>query len=153
MALYPLDKQTAGCNLPHDWLMNLTIDCVIYGSENGTNGCHLALFSVDVAFTYHLVASHHPLLSNPIRVLVVLAMPLQLAQLAIHSMVGAQIDYEQLQNCGKLRTSVCLLPKIQYFKQLKLVFLNIHFVIVCGSWVFSNLVISVWLQYLLIILA
>ena len=26
MAEYPLDKQTAGCNSPHDWLMNLAMD-------------------------------------------------------------------------------------------------------------------------------
>ena len=25
MAAYPLDKQTAGCNSPHNWLMSLTI--------------------------------------------------------------------------------------------------------------------------------
>ena len=26
MAAYPLDKQTVGCNLPHDWLMSLAMD-------------------------------------------------------------------------------------------------------------------------------
>ena len=26
MAEYPLDKQTAGCNSPHDWLMSLAMD-------------------------------------------------------------------------------------------------------------------------------
>ena len=26
MAAYPLDKQTAGCNSPHDWLMSLAMD-------------------------------------------------------------------------------------------------------------------------------
>ena len=26
MAAYPLDKQTAGCNSPHDWLMTLAMD-------------------------------------------------------------------------------------------------------------------------------
>ena len=26
MATYPLDKQTAICNSPHDWLMNLAMD-------------------------------------------------------------------------------------------------------------------------------
>ena len=26
MAAYPLDKQTAGCNPPYDWLMSLAMD-------------------------------------------------------------------------------------------------------------------------------
>ena len=26
MAAYPLAKQTAGCNSPHDWLMSLAMD-------------------------------------------------------------------------------------------------------------------------------
>ena len=26
MALHPLDKQTASCNSPHDWLMSLAMD-------------------------------------------------------------------------------------------------------------------------------
>ena len=26
MAAYPLGKQTASCNLPHDWLMSLAMD-------------------------------------------------------------------------------------------------------------------------------
>ena len=26
MAAYPLDKQTAGCNSPHDWPMSLAMD-------------------------------------------------------------------------------------------------------------------------------
>ena len=26
MAAYPLDKQTAGCNSPHDWLMSFAMD-------------------------------------------------------------------------------------------------------------------------------
>ena len=61
MAAYPLDKQTAGCNSPHDWLMSLAMDLllrVIYGGENDTNGCHLPGFSEDVAFACHFMASH-----------------------------------------------------------------------------------------------
>ena len=41
MALSPLNKQTAGYKLPHDWLvrltMNLAVLCVICGAENSTN--------------------------------------------------------------------------------------------------------------------
>ena len=36
MDAYPLDKQTDGCNSPHDWVMSLAMDstvCVISGSE------------------------------------------------------------------------------------------------------------------------
>ena len=31
--------------------------CVTCGGENGTNGCHLAGFSEDVAFARHVVAN------------------------------------------------------------------------------------------------
>ena len=64
MAAYPLDKQTAGCNSPHNWLMSLAMDltalCDICGGENDTNGCHLAGFSEDVAFARHFMATHPP---------------------------------------------------------------------------------------------
>ena len=47
---------------------------MICGDENGTNECHLAAFSVDIALACHFMASHHlhspP--SVPIGVLVVL---------------------------------------------------------------------------------
>ena len=33
--------------------------CGIYGAENGTSRCHLAVFNVDVVFSCH-VAPHHP---------------------------------------------------------------------------------------------
>ena len=76
----PLDKQTAGCNLPHDWLMSLAMDlaalCICEG-ENGTNGCHLAAYSVDIAFSHHFIAPHHPPPFTPIEVLVVLAAPVK----------------------------------------------------------------------------
>ena len=45
---------------------------MICESENGTNGCHLADFSVDVSFAHHFEATPPP--SHPIGVLVVLAM-------------------------------------------------------------------------------
>ena len=41
---------------------------MICGGDNGTNGCHLAVFSVDV-----VIACHYPP-SHPIEVLVVLTM-------------------------------------------------------------------------------
>ena len=35
MAAYPLDKQTAGCNSPHDWLMSSAMDfnCLVWYVE------------------------------------------------------------------------------------------------------------------------
>ena len=32
--------------------------CVICGGENGTSGCYLAVFCVDVALAYHFVAPY-----------------------------------------------------------------------------------------------
>ena len=61
MAPSSLDKETAGCNSTHDWLMSLAMDlaalCDMRG-ENGTNGCHLAVFSKGIAFVCHFVAPH-----------------------------------------------------------------------------------------------
>ena len=64
MAPYPLDKQTANCSSPHDWVTSLGMDLaaysVIFGGENGTDGCHLAGVSEDVAFALHFVATRPP---------------------------------------------------------------------------------------------
>ena len=57
------------------------------------HGCHLAVFSLDIAFTHHFMATHLPPSSHPIGVLVVVALPLknylewQAIQLVIHSIV------------------------------------------------------------------
>ena len=60
MAPSPLDKQTAGCDSPYNWLMRLAMDlaalCGMYRGQNGINGCHLAVFSLDVAFAHHFMA-------------------------------------------------------------------------------------------------
>ena len=56
----PLDKQTAGCNSPHNRLMRLAMDVEICGAENGTNGFHFAIISVDVVFGLHYVATPPP---------------------------------------------------------------------------------------------
>ena len=80
MAVYHLEKQAAGCNSSHEWLMNLATDSTalwICGGENGTNGCHLAGFSEDVAFARHFVATHQPPPSHPIGMLLILATPVQ----------------------------------------------------------------------------
>ena len=50
---------------------------MICGGENGTNGCHLAVFSVEVALACHFVAAYPSPSSQPLEVLVVLAMPVK----------------------------------------------------------------------------
>ena len=73
-----LGKQTAGCNSPHDWLMSFAMDYLLFvicGGENGTNWCHFAGFSEDVAFARHFVATRPPF--HPVGVLLVLAMPVK----------------------------------------------------------------------------
>ena len=60
MAYSPLDKQTAGCSSPHHWLMSLVMGLLLSVTcrdENGTNGCHLPVFSVDVTFACDFVAN------------------------------------------------------------------------------------------------
>ena len=66
MAPSPVDKQPAGYKSPHDWLVSWAMDlatlcvCVICGGANDTSGCHLAVFSEDVAVARHFVASRPP---------------------------------------------------------------------------------------------
>ena len=59
MAPFPLDEQTACCNSPNNRLISLPwiqLFCVICGGKNGTNGCHLTVISVDIAFARHFMA-------------------------------------------------------------------------------------------------
>ena len=82
MAAYLLDKQTVGYNSPHDWMMSLAMDLAalcdtVCGGENGTNGCHLAGFSKDVAFVCHFMATHPPPSFHPIGLLLILAKPVK----------------------------------------------------------------------------
>ena len=74
MAAYLLDKQAAGCNSPYDWLMSLPMDLATLCD---TNGCHLAVFSEDVGFAHHIVATHLPPPFHPVGVVMVLAMPVK----------------------------------------------------------------------------
>ena len=84
MAAYPLDKQMAGCNSPHDRLMSLFMDlAVLYvlcvEVKNGTNGQHLVVSSVHIAFALTSISwlPTHPQPSHPIGVGVVLATPVK----------------------------------------------------------------------------
>ena len=67
MAPSPPDKHTVSYNSPHNWLMSLVMDlatlyeCV---GRNGTNGCHLSVFSVDIAFVCHFAAPYPPYRSD-----------------------------------------------------------------------------------------
>ena len=77
MALSSLDKETAGCNSPHDWLMSLTMDlaalCDMWRWK-WHQWMPFTVFSEDIAFAHHFVAPRLPPPSHPIGVLVVLAM-------------------------------------------------------------------------------
>ena len=97
MAPYPLNKQTAGFYSPHNWLMSFALDLAALCDMwrwNSTNGCHLAVYSEDIAFSRHFMATHLPSPCNPIGGVVVLATPVKnclkywAIQLAIHSIVG-----------------------------------------------------------------
>ena len=51
------------------------IVCTICGDDHGTSECHLVVFTVDVVIACNFVVPAHSSPSHPIRVLVVLAMP------------------------------------------------------------------------------
>ena len=55
------------------WLMSFAMDlialCDVCVGGNSTNGCHLAVFSVDVDYACHFMATHQPPPSHPIEVL------------------------------------------------------------------------------------
>ena len=73
MAPSSLNKQLSDCDSPYDWLMSLAMDLqlrVTCAGKNGTNGCHLTVFSEGVAFPHHCVVPQPPP-SHPITVLVV----------------------------------------------------------------------------------
>ena len=74
----------------------------------------------------------HPPPSHPIGVPLVLAMPLKHylkwweRQLAIHPILGGQIDYKYLQNCVKFHASSCFPSRVIILQIIKIVFLNIY---------------------------
>ena len=96
--------------------IKLLCKCVICRSENGTNGCHLAVSSVDIAFALYFMATYstHLPSSHLSGVLVVLATPVkknlkwQAIQLAINSN-----SYRIMANFTQASV---FLPKLQYFK-------------------------------------
>ena len=97
MASSPLNKQTAICNLPDHWLMNVAMDlaCMICGGKNGTNACHLAVFFIDVDFARYFISTRLP---PPYRRTSVFGyasknyLEWRAIQLAIHSIIGAEMD-------------------------------------------------------------
>ena len=65
MVSRPLDKYTAGCNSPHDWLMSLAKDlaalCDIWKWKwHKLIPFHVAVYNEDVAFAATSVATHPP---------------------------------------------------------------------------------------------
>ena len=70
------------------------------GGKNGISGCRLFVFSKDIAFASHFMATRQLPPSYPVGVLLALATPVknyqkwQAIQLAVHSTVGEQINYK-----------------------------------------------------------
>ena len=70
------------------------------GGANDTSRCHLAVFSEDVAVARHFVATRPPPPPHPAGMPVVLTTPVKsylkwrALQLAIHSIVGAWVEYK-----------------------------------------------------------
>ena len=65
---------------------------MICGGQNDTSGCHLAVFSEDVAFARHFVATHPPPSLPPCRSATTPVKKLSkmaAIQLAIHTIVDA----------------------------------------------------------------
>ena len=74
---------------------------MISGGENDTSGCHLAVFSEDLAVARHFVATRPPPTLTPCRNAGGIDYPSKknylkwrAIQLAIHSTVGAQVEYK-----------------------------------------------------------
>ena len=73
---------------------------MICGGANDTSGCHLAVYSEDVAVARHFVATRPPPPFHPAGMLVVLPTIVKnylkwwAIQLAIHSTVGARVEYK-----------------------------------------------------------
>ena len=63
--------------------------CVTCRGENGTNGCQLTVFSLDVAFARHFLSICPPPCSSPTGVLVILATPVKI----LYKMVGNSARY------------------------------------------------------------
>ena len=101
-----IHHMTGWCVWP--WIQLL---CEICGCENGHDGCHLAGFSEDIAFAHHFMATRLPPLlpyrsASGIGYASKNYLKWWETQLAIHQIVDEQIDYKQLQNCGKLHISI-----------------------------------------------
>ena len=74
---------------------------MICGGANDTSGCHLAVFSEDVAVAHHFVATRPPPTLPPCRNTSGIDYPSKknylkwrAIQLAIHSTVGAWVEYK-----------------------------------------------------------
>ena len=80
------------------YLFNMCIKMQMFiKDDTQTNGSHFPVYSEEVAFAHHFVGTHLLPPSHPIGLLMVLAMPVkylkwQAIQIAIHSIVGEQID-------------------------------------------------------------
>ena len=83
---------------------------VICGAKNGTNGYHLAAFSVDITFVCHFMATHHP--SIPIGTLVVFGY----ASKTVGNSVSYLFSIDRYRIVANCMQSFVLFSEIQYFK-------------------------------------
>ena len=137
-----LDKQTAGCNSLHNWLLNLAMDlaalCDTYVEVKMAPTDAIWLFSVltqPLPTTLWLPTLTLP----PCRS----ASDIGYASKEVSKMVGKSpiyprnswwIDYRQLQNCFKLYASVCFPSQVIIFQIIKIGISKCLQLIVCGRW-------------------
>ena len=101
------------------WIQLLYVIC---GGENGTTGCHLSVFRVNVAFAHHFVATCLPPTFPPYRSAsgIVHASKNYLKcwaiQLTIHPIVGLQRDYNSYRIVANFIQASDFLAELQYFK-------------------------------------
>ena len=67
---------------------------MISGGANDTSGCHLAVFREDVAVARHFVATHPAGMLVVLTTLVKNYLKWRAIQLAIHSTIGAWVEYK-----------------------------------------------------------
>ena len=94
-----LDKQTAGCNTPHDWLMSLAMDlaplCHKYAEiKMAPMDVILAVFTVDFSFACHYLSTFPYRSASGIGYASKIYLKWRAIHLVIHSIVTEWINYK-----------------------------------------------------------
>ena len=136
MAPSSFGKQTANCESPQGWLMSLAMDLAALCDMwrwNGTNGSHFPVFSEDVTFSHHFVATRPPPPSHTIGVLVVSAMPVKKlskmtgnpASYPVYSRYNELLWIASYRFVEKYVQAAPIILEIYWIKYFKFVLLNI----------------------------